>query len=227
MDSFRSSFRRGPSDDRTHHSDRRRSAQEGHGRQPRAFGHPFPDEHASTELRLLGQALDQLPISAWASTSIRPMPCVHFSARWRASRCSISSKSHHAFEFFEPIIGELLDEYHLFYIYRDPRDVMASFWRVVNHLEWDFGPKFATVGEFMRAPPRGRVVALPKAPGRDHARSLAGPRRGLDPLRRGARGSYRGALRGPKHQFRGDPGRYRRAHRHAVRESDAPRGRRK
>lgn len=71
-------------------------------------------------------------------------------------------KSHHAFEFFEPIIGELLDEYHLFYIYRDPRDVMASFWRVVNHLEWDFGPKFATVGEFMRAPPRAASLRYQK-----------------------------------------------------------------
>ena len=64
-------------------------------------------------------------------------------------------KSHHAFGFFEPMIENLLDEIHVFYIYRDPSDVMASFWRVIDQLGWDFGPKLATVGEFMRASPQG------------------------------------------------------------------------
>ena len=71
-------------------------------------------------------------------------------------------KSHHQFAFFEPIIDDLLDEFHVFYVYRDPRDVMASFRRVVDHMEWDFGPKFATVGEFMRAPPRAASLRYQK-----------------------------------------------------------------
>jgi|GEM_PF-676870 tetratricopeptide (TPR) repeat protein/SAM-dependent methyltransferase len=64
-------------------------------------------------------------------------------------------KSHHHFDFFSGIADALAEQFHIFYVYRDPRDVMVSFWRIIQKLPWDEGPKTETVGEFMRAEPRG------------------------------------------------------------------------
>ncbi|OQX08253.1 MAG: hypothetical protein BWK80_48380 [Desulfobacteraceae bacterium IS3] len=64
-------------------------------------------------------------------------------------------KSHHHFDFFSSIADALSEQFHIFYVYRDPRDVMVSFWRIIQNLPWDEGPKTETVGEFMRAEPRG------------------------------------------------------------------------
>jgi hypothetical protein len=38
-------------------------------------------------------------------------------------------KSHHAFDFFEPIWDRVLEEFNVIYIMRDGRDVMTSMWR--------------------------------------------------------------------------------------------------
>lgn len=38
-------------------------------------------------------------------------------------------KSHHVYEFFAPIWDYVISQYHVFYIARDGRDVMTSFWR--------------------------------------------------------------------------------------------------
>lgn len=38
-------------------------------------------------------------------------------------------KSHHAFDFFEPIWERVIDEFNVLYIMRDGRDVMTSMWR--------------------------------------------------------------------------------------------------
>lgn len=61
-------------------------------------------------------------------------------------------KSHHPFEFFEPIWDYVKSQYHVFYIARDGRDVMTSFWR---HC-WKrtgVGPRTMTATQFMRAVP--------------------------------------------------------------------------
>jgi len=67
-------------------------------------------------------------------------------------------KSHHALPLLAPVIGQELDEYIVFYVQRDGRDVMTSFWIYLNRLVDDWGPKTATVGEFMRAPSRGVIT---------------------------------------------------------------------
>lgn len=72
-------------------------------------------------------------------------------------------KSHHQFEFFAPLINELAKEFHIFYVYRDPRDVMVSFWRMINSFGWDEGPKEKTAAAFMRAAPRGGLMRYQKA----------------------------------------------------------------
>src|SRR5438132_1444947 len=37
-------------------------------------------------------------------------------------------KSHHGYGFMAESIHYLLEQFHIFYIYRDPRDVMLSYW---------------------------------------------------------------------------------------------------
>ncbi len=71
-------------------------------------------------------------------------------------------KSHHHVEFFRPILGYLTDQFHVFYVYRDPRAVMCSFWRMIKGLQWDEGPVTASAGEFMRAAPRGALLRYQK-----------------------------------------------------------------
>lgn len=71
-------------------------------------------------------------------------------------------KSHHQAPFLSEIIDYLADQFHIFYIYRDPRDVMVSFWRYLQTTDWDDGPKTATPGEFMRVAPRGGLLRYQK-----------------------------------------------------------------
>lgn len=71
-------------------------------------------------------------------------------------------KSHHQAEFLRGCLDFLTQEFYIFYIARDPRDVMASFWRLIRNLPWDEGPKTATVGDFMRAEPCGGILRYQK-----------------------------------------------------------------
>lgn len=67
-------------------------------------------------------------------------------------------KSHHPLTFFEESMDSFIDEFHIFYIYRDPRDVMVSLWRFLNQLPWHEGPKTATPRELIRAEPAGQML---------------------------------------------------------------------
>lgn len=76
-------------------------------------------------------------------------------------------KSHHTHHYFAPVWEYLQEQFHVFYIYRDGRDVMASFWRHVRKQGFLWGPMVFTVGEFMRAEPVGAVCRYhgPQPPG--------------------------------------------------------------
>ena len=67
-------------------------------------------------------------------------------------------KSHHAVEFVAPVLEYLSAHFHLFYIYRDPRDVMLSFRKLVDHLEWYQGPDCSSIGNFIRSAPEGAML---------------------------------------------------------------------
>ena len=67
-------------------------------------------------------------------------------------------KSHHNYAFFQAVIEEILREFVVFYIYRDPRDVMVSYWKMLGHWPWHEGPKTATCREFIRAEPSGQMM---------------------------------------------------------------------
>ena len=67
-------------------------------------------------------------------------------------------KSHHSLPLLTPLLPDLQEEFHVFYIQRDGRDVMTSFWTYLNRLAPGWGPRTATVGEFMRAPAIGGIT---------------------------------------------------------------------
>lgn len=67
-------------------------------------------------------------------------------------------KSHHSSDFFEPIIEEILEHTAIFYIYRHPRDVMHSLWRMLKNLPWREGPNCPTPADLMRAQPEGHLM---------------------------------------------------------------------
>ena len=76
-----------------------------------------------------------------------------------AAHCTASViKSHHDAEFFAPIIGDVSDQARVFYIYRRPGPVMASFWRFIQGLPWPEGPSAKDAVTFAQAPPAGRLL---------------------------------------------------------------------
>ena len=67
-------------------------------------------------------------------------------------------KTHHSVDFLSDVLTYLTEQFHVFYIYRDPRDVMCSYWRMLRGLRWNEGPKCDSVGEFMRVAPSGALL---------------------------------------------------------------------
>lgn len=75
-----------------------------------------------------------------------------------ALRAANTIKSHHQFEFFAEIVGPLTDIIAFVYIYRDPADVMASFWRFLHGWAWEEGPRAATPLDLATAAPMGNLM---------------------------------------------------------------------
>lgn len=76
----------------------------------------------------------------------------------RENRVANVLKSHHSVDFFTGILDDVLAHYMVFYIVRDPRKVMRSYWQFMRSWQKsNEGPKCATVGEFMRAEPAGHM----------------------------------------------------------------------
>ncbi len=69
-------------------------------------------------------------------------------------------KSHHDAAFFAPIIGDVVDQARLFYIYRRPGPVMASFWTFIQGWPWPDGPVEGNVVTFAQGATSGAFVAL-------------------------------------------------------------------
>lgn len=71
-------------------------------------------------------------------------------------------KAHHAAGFFTEIIEPMAEMFDIFYIYRDPRQVMPSYWRLIRDFPWDEGPRTPTVQAFVEARPRGNMLRYQK-----------------------------------------------------------------
>ena len=71
-------------------------------------------------------------------------------------------KSHHPATFFGSGLPYFADQFHILYIYRDPRDVLVSNWKLIRSFSGDEGPKPDTAGEFIRAEPCGGMMRYQK-----------------------------------------------------------------
>jgi Sulfotransferase domain len=69
-------------------------------------------------------------------------------------------KSHHEFSFFSDIIASFKGAVEIIYIYRNPADVMASYWRFLHTWNWVEGPKADTALDFANAAPMGQLMRL-------------------------------------------------------------------
>jgi hypothetical protein len=67
-------------------------------------------------------------------------------------------KSHHQVDFFLPVMEKLFKHFDILYIYRNERDVLESFYRHLNDLEWHAGPKVENAVELAHAEPCGGML---------------------------------------------------------------------
>ena len=67
-------------------------------------------------------------------------------------------KCHQEFGFYSSIISDFKDVLQIIYVYRNPADVMASFWRFVQSWSWMEGPRTDTALEFAKAAPMGNLM---------------------------------------------------------------------
>ncbi|MEX0853267.1 MAG: sulfotransferase domain-containing protein, partial [Bauldia sp.] len=79
-------------------------------------------------------------------------------AQFADQRAANLIKSHHAADFFDGILDEVLKKTAILYIHRDPVAVMLSFWRFIDHWPWREGPKRGDVLSFARAEPEGQML---------------------------------------------------------------------
>lgn len=87
-----------------------------------------------------------------------PSAVTYAVGRIAARRGGAIIKSHHAVEFFQPTVGSLAHQLLVFYVYRDPVDVMISFWRYMHRWPWHEGPRAPTALEFAMAEPEGNLL---------------------------------------------------------------------
>jgi hypothetical protein len=66
-------------------------------------------------------------------------------------------KSHHSVELI-PLLPRIAERFEVFYVLRDPRDALLSFWRYIWNTNPETGPWTATVGAFLRAAPSGYIL---------------------------------------------------------------------
>lgn len=67
-------------------------------------------------------------------------------------------KSHHEAAFLAKAIDRILERWVVFYVHRDPVEVMLSYWRFMHGWTWDEGPRLADPLAFARAAPAGQMM---------------------------------------------------------------------
>ncbi len=75
-----------------------------------------------------------------------------------AQRSPSLMKSHHEFEFFKRFAAATEGVLNIVYVYRNPADVMSSFWRFLHTWDWAEGPTVETVLGFATAAPMGQLM---------------------------------------------------------------------
>jgi len=67
-------------------------------------------------------------------------------------------KSHHPFEFIQDAFEEMVKEFLVFYIYRDIKDVMESYCRLLNAFPFNEGPKCRSGKQLAMTEPCGALL---------------------------------------------------------------------
>lgn len=105
-------------------------------------------------------------VEPWIDFDYNHLPINYFAPRtvartlaWFADQHAANViKSHHAADFFEPVLDPLLSKMRILYVHRDPVAVTASFWRVINEWPWHEGPQRDDLVAFARAEPEGQLL---------------------------------------------------------------------
>jgi hypothetical protein len=87
-----------------------------------------------------------------------PRVIAQFFAQFRNQHLANIVKIHHTFPFFEEALDSIVQDFHILYIHRDPRDTLVSYWKFLNSLPWHEGPKCARVTDLLRAEPAGQML---------------------------------------------------------------------
>lgn len=127
------------------------------------FGHERSGNHFL--MNTLARAYGYIA-KPWFNIDLQPHPINYFhppSLRKLllgpgAERIANVGKSHHAVEFFHSILGDLQDRYVIFYVHRDPVDVMLSFWSFIARWQWHEGPRRADPVDFALSEPEGQML---------------------------------------------------------------------
>lgn len=102
----------------------------------------------------------------WVNLDLTHYP-INYHAPWELARVLTAHgskhianvvKTHHAAEFFAPILPDLQRDFVLFYIHRHPVEVMISFWRFINRWQWHEGPRRGDPALFALAEPEGQLM---------------------------------------------------------------------
>lgn len=98
-----------------------------------------------------------MPMNPWIPENISGMLKDLFVNNPEAIRHIV--KSHYEGRFFQPVIGELLLNVHIFYIYRYKEfELFESLRKHFNSINWDEGPKCSTATHLMVAEPFGGCI---------------------------------------------------------------------
>jgi hypothetical protein len=75
-----------------------------------------------------------------------------------ALRAANILKSHHEVRFFSEILEAFSELFTVVYVCRNPADTLASYWRFLQTIPWDEGPRMDTALGFALAPPMARLM---------------------------------------------------------------------
>lgn len=82
----------------------------------------------------------------------------HFFKQFDGIQVKNIFKSHHAFDFIEDLFPYLLQEFHVFYVYRNPLDALLSYWNYSKNVSWNEAPKANNILEFIKSAPEGAML---------------------------------------------------------------------
>ncbi len=95
----------------------------------------------------------QIGVDIWATPNLKK-----YFVRHRGDAIRQIMKGHFSVEYFDGMLDYFSNEFHVFYLIRHPEDVLASYFRFSQNLNWLEAPEATTLSEFIRAQPEGSCL---------------------------------------------------------------------